>query len=152
MHSYTTTVRWTRDGNDLGDGKYCSAHEWAFDGGAVVPASAAPGILPPPGSDPAGVDPEEALVAAASSCHMLFFLFFASRDGFTVQDYRDAAEGVMERGEDGRTGFTVIRLKPEIAWTGSVPDAEALAALHERAHEACFIANSIKARVEIAAP
>ena len=149
MHLHTAKVHWTRDGNALPDGKYCSAHEWTFDGGARVPASSSPDIMPPPGSDPAGVDPEEALVAAASSCHMLFFLHFAHRDGFAVESYLDEAEGVMEKNGDGRMAITAIRLKPRIAWAGDAPGADAEAALHEKSHKACFIANSIRATVEV---
>src|SRR5205809_2580408 len=99
MSTYTATVRWTctesREG--FGNGRYSRAHEWSFDGGTVVPASASPHIVPAPWSEETGVDPEEAFVAALSSCHMLFFLDFARRAGFFVEHYVDEAEGVMEK-------------------------------------------------------
>ena len=101
MSTYTATVRWSRNGAEgFTKGQYSRAHEWAFDGGAVVPASPAPGIVQPPYSDPAGVDPEEAFVAALSSCHMLFFLDFARRDGLVVDSYVD--EVIAKRAAAGR--------------------------------------------------
>jgi organic hydroperoxide reductase OsmC/OhrA len=150
MSTYTATVRWKRSGEgDFAKGQYSRAHVWEFDGGAIVPASPAPGIVQPPYSDPAGVDPEEAFVASLSSCHMLFFLDFARRDGWTVDDYVDEAEGVMEKGADGKIAITRVTLKPRIEWKDEGPDPAALADLHHRAHEACFIANSVKSEVTI---
>jgi organic hydroperoxide reductase OsmC/OhrA len=150
MSTYTATIRWSRSGEgDFTKGQYSRAHEWAFDGGAIVPASPAPGIVQPPYSDPAGVDPEEAFVASLSSCHMLFFLDFARRDGWTVDSYVDQAEGLMEKGSDGKIAITRVTLKPRIEWKDEGPDPAALADLHHRAHEACFIANSVKSEVTI---
>ncbi len=149
MQTHTANTHWNRAGNSFAEGRYGTSHVWAFDGGATVPASASPHVLEPPFSDPAGVDPEEALVAAASSCHMLFFLFFAHRAGHVVEDYRDDAEGVMERNEDGKMAITVIRLRPQIRYGSEGPGRQAEAVLHEKSHAACFIANSIKARVEV---
>ena len=78
MSTYTATIRWVRKPDErFTDGKYSRAHEWAFDGGAVVPASSSPSVVRVPFSDPAGVDPEEALAASLSSCHMLFFRSFS---------------------------------------------------------------------------
>lgn len=150
MSTYTATIRWSRSGaGDFTKGQYSRAHEWAFDGGAVVPASPAPGIVQPPYSDPAGVDPEEAFVASLSSCHMLFFLDFARRAGWTIDDYVDEAEGVLEKGADGRIAMTRVTLRPRISWQDEGPDPAALADLHHRAHEACFIANSVKSEVRV---
>src|SRR5215218_7303805 len=101
MSTYTATIRWSRTGDgDYTKGQYSRAHEWAFDGGAVVPASASPHVVPAPWSDAAGVDPEEAFVASLSSCHMLFFLDFARRGGFVVDSYVDEAEGELAKGAD----------------------------------------------------
>jgi organic hydroperoxide reductase OsmC/OhrA len=100
-------------------------------------------------SDLAAVDPEEAFVAALSSCHMLFFLAFAAKAGFIVDRYRDAAVGVLDRDERGRTSMTLVTLRPAVSFGGETPDAAALADLHHRAHEACYIANSIRAEVRI---
>ena len=80
MSLYTAAIRWSRRPDDrFLDGRYSRAHEWAFDGGARVAASSSPHVVPPPFSDPAGVDPEEALVAGLATRHMLFFLDFVRR-------------------------------------------------------------------------
>ena len=150
MSIYTATIRWTRTGEgDFTKGQYSRAHEWAFDGGHVMPASASPHIVPAPWSDAGGVDPEEAFVASLSSCHMLFFVDFARRAGFVVDSYVDEAEGVMAKGADGRTAMTRVTLRPKVEWGGDAPDAAALADLHHKAHEACFIANSVTSEVVV---
>ena len=150
MSTYTATIRWTRAASDdFAKGRYSRAHSWTFDGGAVVPASSSPHVVPLPFSDPAGVDPEEAFVASLSSCHMLFFLDFARRAGLVVEEYEDIAEGVMAKREDGRMAMTLVTLRPQIEWGGEAPDADALAALHQKAHEACFIANSVTSEVKV---
>jgi organic hydroperoxide reductase OsmC/OhrA len=150
MSEHVATVEWRRGDQDFAGNGYSRAHDWRFDGGAVVRGSSAPSSVPEPLSDPAAVDPEEALVAALSSCHMLFFLAFAARGGFTVDAYRDEAVGVLGRDERGKTSITTVTLRPAIAFSGaSVPDAAAIAALHHRAHEACYIANSIRAEVTV---
>src|SRR5688572_25869558 len=98
MSNYTATIRWSREGAEgFAKGQYSRAHDWVFDGGTVVPASASPHIVPTPWSDAAAVDPEEAFVASLSSCHMLFFLDFARREGIVVDAYSDEAEGVLEK-------------------------------------------------------
>ena len=150
MSTYTAAIRWTRSASEaFTDGRYSRAHSWAFDGGAVVPASSSPQVVPLPFSDAAGVDPEEAFVASLSSCHMLFFLDFARRGGFVVEAYVDEAEGVMGKRSDGRMAMISVTLRPKIDWGGAAPDADALAALHHQAHEACFIANSVTSEVRI---
>jgi organic hydroperoxide reductase OsmC/OhrA len=150
MASHTATIRWSASpGEEFAKGQYSRAHQWAFDGGAVVPASPSPHIVPAPWSDAAGVDPEEAFVASLASCHMLFFLDFARRSGVVVTSYEDEAEGVMEKGADGRTRITQVTLRPRIAFDGGPPDSAALDALHHKAHEACFIANSVTSEIVI---
>jgi organic hydroperoxide reductase OsmC/OhrA len=152
MSTYTATIRWSREGADgFLKGQYSRAHEWAFDGGAVVPASASPHIVPAPWSDAAGVDPEEAFIASLASCHMLFFVDFARRAGFVIDDYVDEAEGELGKRADGRMAMTRVTLRPQVTWSGSPPSADQLADLHHRAHEACFIANSVTTDVTVAA-
>ena len=151
MSTYTATVRWTRDpSTDFAKGQYSRAHEWAFDGGLTVPASPSPHIVPSPWNDPAGVDPEEAFVASLSSCHMLFFVDFARRAGFVVDEYVDEAEGVLEKRADGKMAMTRVTLRPRVTWGGDPPDEATIAGLHHRAHEECFIANSVTADVTVA--
>ncbi len=150
MSSYTASVRWNRGSDgDFSKGQYSRAHEWAFDGGAVVPAGPSPHIVPEPWGDPAGVDPEEAFVASLSSCHMLFFIDFARRAGFVIDSYVDEAEGMLDKRADGRMAMTKVTLRPRIAWAGTPPDDAAIADLHHRAHEACFIANSVITEITI---
>jgi organic hydroperoxide reductase OsmC/OhrA len=148
--TYTATIRWTRTGDgDFAKGQYSRAHEWAFDGGAVMAASPSPHIVSAPWSDSAGVDPEEAFVASLSSCHMLVFLDLARRDGWVVDAYVDAAQGVLEKRRDGKLAMTHVRLRPKIAWEGTWPSEAVIADLHHRAHEACFIANSVTTEVVV---
>ena len=150
MSTYTATVRWTRDrSNDFAKGQYRRAHEWVFDGGAVVPASPSPHVVPAPWSNQAGVDPEEAFVASLSSCHMLFFVDFARRAGLVVDSYVDEAKGLLEKRTDGKIAMTRVTLHPRVTWGGNPPAEAAIADLHHRAHEACFIANSVTTEVTV---
>jgi len=150
MSGHTATISWSASPDeDFVKGQYSRAHQWQFDGGAVVAASASPTIVPAPWSDAAAVDPEEAFIASLASCHMLFFLDFAKRAGVVVSEYEDSAEGVMAKGEDGKMRITRVTLRPRIAFGGDGPDAAALDALHHQAHDACFIANSTTAEITI---
>lgn len=151
MHQYGATIRWHRDGQEFVDNRYSRGHEWEFDGGARVPASASPLSVPLPMSVAANVDPEEALVAATSSCHMLFFLWLAARAGWVVDSYVDPAFGVVDKNEQGRMAITRIVLRPQIVFSGAAPDADQLAHLHEESHRQCYIANSLKAEVVVQA-
>lgn len=145
-------VRWQRaPGERFTDRRYGRAHVWAFDGGAEVPAAASPHAVPAPYTRPEHVDPEEALVAAASSCHMLTFLFLAARDGYVVDRYADRAAGEQGADAGGRAALTRVVLRPEVSFSGAkVPDDAAVAALHRRAHADCVVANSLRAPVECA--
>ena len=148
MATHTATVRWSASpGEDYAKGQYSRAHEWRFDGGAAVRASASPHIVPAPWSDAAGVDPEEAFVASLSSCHMLFFVDFARRGGFVIDEYVDEAEGILERRHDGKMWMSRVTLRPRVTWAGGGPNEAALADLHHHAHDACFIANSVTTEV-----
>jgi organic hydroperoxide reductase OsmC/OhrA len=105
-------------------------------------------VVPVPFSNPANVDPEEAFVAAVSSCHMLTFLFIACKDGYEVDSYHDDALGIMTRNQSGILWVSLITLHPSIVYTGEKrPNAEDEQRLHHLAHEQCFIANSIKTEV-----
>jgi organic hydroperoxide reductase OsmC/OhrA len=151
MSKHSAQLSWRSDG-EFGSGRYSRRHEIRFDGGAVVTGSSSPDVVPPPMSDPAGVDPEEALVASASACHMLWFLALAQQAGFDVESYADSAEGEMGRVAPGRTAITRIVLRPEIVFTGRQPNAEVLDRLHHEAHERCFIANSLKSEIVVGPP
>ena len=149
MHQFFATVAWQRDGQDFAGQRYSRGHEWQFDGGLTVAASSSPLSVPLPMSVAENIDPEEALVAATSSCHMLFFLSLAAQRGYVIDDYRDAAIGDLGKNAAGRLAMTRIVLRPRIAFAGTPPSPEALAALHHDAHERCYIANSLTADVVV---
>ena len=148
MTIYTASVRWQRQGAAFTDGRYSRAHDWHFDGGAVVPASSSPQVVRLPYSDPAGVDPEEAMVAALSSCHLLFFLGYAAADGWLVDRYDDDARGVMAIDARGKPWLAEVLLRPQVVFAGDRPPDDAVVdALHHRAHDDCYIANSVRSAV-----
>ena len=147
MSEHFATVEWQSDGH-FRDGRYSRVHRIGFDGGAEMKGSASPHVVREPMSDPAGVDPEEMLVASVATCHMLWFLDLAQRAGLAVARYRDEAKGTMGK-LDGRIAITRIVLRPEIAFDGEAPDATALARLHHEAHERCFIANALKSEIVV---
>lgn len=152
MAEYTAQLRWQRSASEsFTDQRYSRRHTLHFDGGVVLSGSSSPSLVPLPMSDAAAVDPEELFVAALSSCHMLWFLSLAAARGHVVDRYEDDAVGVMARNAEGRLAMTVVTLRPRVAFAGSsAPDATALAALHHAAHEACFIASSVKTDVRCA--
>ena len=150
MSNYTATVRWSRNGDEgFAKGRYSRAHEWAFDGGAVVPASASPENVPPGMAEEAGVDPEEAFIASISSCHMLFFVDYARRDGLVVDSYVDESTGTMEKDAGGKISVTRVTLRPRVVFSGEQPSAKQVDDLHHRAHEDCFIANSVRTEIRV---
>ena len=150
MSTYTATVRWSaKPGEDYRKGQYSRAHEWAFDDGVAVPAGPSPHIVPSPWCGSENVDPEEAFIASLSSCHMLFFLDFARRGGFAVTSYVDEAEGEMAKRDDGMMWMSKVTLRPRIVWDGEAPDAAAIDELHHKAHDYCFIANSVTTKVTV---
>lgn len=151
VHRCTTT--WALNGGDFLGKKYSRVHSMAFEGGVTVPGSSSPTVVPVPWSSHEAVDPEAAFVAALSACHMLWFLDHAGRQGFVVETYRDAAEGILGRlpGEK-KLVMTKVTLRPEVTFGGDRrPSASEAEALHHAAHEDCFIANSVKTEVVIEA-
>ncbi|MFN0115694.1 MAG: OsmC family protein [Paracoccaceae bacterium] len=152
MAAYTATVVWTRGADEpFTDNRYSRGHSWSFDGGVTFRASASPHVVGR-WADPAGVDPEEAFVASLSSCHMLTFLHLAARAGHVIDRYEDVAEGRMSKTDAGRLWVSHVALRPAIAWAGAAPSAEAVRDLHHRAHEECFIANSVRTEITVEAP
>jgi organic hydroperoxide reductase OsmC/OhrA len=148
MAHYTAEVIWARGEQAFVDNRYSRGHLLRFDGGVEMPGSASPHLVRAPMSDVAAVDPEEMLVASLASCHMLFFLGFAAKQGFRVDHYADAATGVMGKNDEGRMAMTLVTLHPAVTFSGEqLPTHEAIEQLHREAHEACFIANSIRAEV-----
>jgi len=150
-HEYRASVKWKRDGGvKFTDQRYSRAHEWNFDGGITVAASSSPLSVRLPYSVAEAVDPEEALVAALASCHMLTFLYVAAKQGFVVDDYADDAVGEMSKNERGKFWVSKVTLSPQIKFSGEKrPSSEQLNGLHHLAHEECYIANSVKSEVVV---
>jgi organic hydroperoxide reductase OsmC/OhrA len=147
-HEYRATVKWMRDGATFTDQRYSRGHTWSFDGGITVPASSSPLSVRLPYSVAEAVDPEEAFVAAVSSCHLLTFLYVAAKQGFVVDSYDDNALGEMTKNERGKLWVSKVTLSPTITFTGEkLPTPDQLHELHHLAHEECFIANSVKSEV-----
>ena len=148
MSEHTVELTWTREDQPFLDRRYSRRHMVRFDGGEQVPMSSSPSVVPVPMSDPSAVDPEEAFVASLSSCHMLWFLDLAVRQGYRVDGYRDAATGTMGRDERNRTVMREVVLRPRVDFSGdAMPTREQVAQLHHAAHEACFLANSVRCEV-----
>lgn len=144
-------VSWEKHPQELfTDNCYHRTHDWFFDGGASIIASSSPSIVPVPFSDPAAVDPEEAFVASVASCHMLFFLHIAANQGYSIASYKDNAEGFMQANDQKQMAFKVVKLHPHVIFDESnVPSDKQVNEMHGKAHSQCFIANSIKATIEI---
>jgi organic hydroperoxide reductase OsmC/OhrA len=149
MSDYTAEVIWERDpAQDFLGNRYSRKHLLRFDGGVEIPGSSAPSSVPLPMSDASAVDPEEAFVASLASCHMLWFLAIAAKRRFVVDRYVDAAVGVMARNEQGKLAMTRVTLRPAVTFSGEHrPSRDELDQLHHKAHEECYIANSVKTDV-----
>jgi organic hydroperoxide reductase OsmC/OhrA len=146
MSEHLATIDWARGDAPFEYASYTRDHTWAFDGGATCRASAAPAFK----GNPELVDPEEALVAALSSCHMLTFLALAAKHKHVVESYHDEAVGAMAKDDGGGMSIQRVTLRPAIVFApGTAPEADALAALHDKAHEMCFIARSVKCDVVV---
>ena len=150
MSQHKATVSWKSDNENFLAGKFTRKHSWTFDGGAVVPASASPSVVPAPYSSAEAVDPEEAFVASVSSCHMLTFLHEARKAGFRVDAYDDEAVGELTKNERGVPWVSKITLNPKIVYGGEkLPSPADEEQLHHKAHDFCFIAQSIKTEVTV---
>ena len=150
MSEHRARIAWKQGGGEFSRGKYAREHTWSFDGGQTVLASSSPSAVPVPRSNPAGIDPEEALVASLSSCHMLTFLFLAYKQGFQIASYVDDASGTLAKNEKGIPWVNRVTLRPEVEFVGDKrPSAEELAKLHHDAHEQCFISNSVKSEIVV---
>lgn len=151
MSKYSATINWQRqDDEEFIDNKYSRGHTWEFDGGKIIQASSSPNVVPLPYSIETNIDPEEAFIAALSSCHMLFFLSFAANRKYTVESYTDKAIGTMQIAKDNRMSMTDITLQPKIVFSGELqPTQEQIDKIHHNAHKQCFIANSVKTKIHI---
>ncbi|PWW67130.1 OsmC family protein [Actinokineospora spheciospongiae] len=137
QHDYRVTVRWSGD-TGAGYRDYVRDHDVVVEGKPVLKGSADPAFR----GTSERWNPEELLVASLSECHMLTFLSLCARAGVVVTGYVDAATGAM-REEPGNSGrFTEVVLRPEVT-VADPAMVERAEALHERAHDTCFIANSV---------
>lgn len=153
MSNHVATIRWTRSGPNFLRGQYSREHTWTFDGGITVPASPSPSVVPTPWSNPNHVDPEEAFVAAIASCHMLTFLWLASKRGWVIDAYDDASVGIMTLNAAKVAWVSRVELNPKITWGSSPPPSpEIIQQLHHDAHHHCFIANSVKTEIIVKDP
>ncbi len=152
MASHKATVEWRRGSQPFLDNRYERAHVWTFDGGAKIDASSSPHVVRAPLSNPDLVDPEEAYVAALSSCHMLWFLSIAAANGYRVDTYRDEAIGHMTRNEKGKQWVSRVELRPRIVFSGTrLPEPSDVQRMHHEAHAECFLANSVRTEVSVIA-
>jgi organic hydroperoxide reductase OsmC/OhrA len=145
MSEHRATVEWQGSG-DFRYEVYSRNHSVAFNHGLRLDGSAAPQNVPATAAGRPGVDPEQAFVAALSACHMLWFLHLACQKSWIVERYVDEAVGVLDR-----TWISLVTLRPVVSFSGRAPSEAEHRALHERAHERCFIANSVKTEVRIEA-
>jgi organic hydroperoxide reductase OsmC/OhrA len=152
MSEHHARVAWQNDGGSFLKRQYSRVHRWSFDGGVILAASAAPSGVPAPYSDPSAVDPEEAFVASIASCHLLTFLFVAAKAGIEVERYEDHAVGHMTPNDRGVLWVSRVELRPRISYAGTPPSPELEADLHHRAHDECYIANSVRTEIAVVAP
>jgi organic hydroperoxide reductase OsmC/OhrA len=142
VSEHRATVEWQRAG-EFRPESYSRCHVVRFDE-IAVPGTAAPGNIPSPALGGPGMDPEQAFVAALSSCHLLWFLHLACRKNWVVERYVDKAVGILDK-----TWISRVTLRPQVTFAGAAPSREEHLALHHAAHERCFIASSVKTEVVI---
>ncbi|MCF4174354.1 OsmC family protein [Vibrio sp. McD22-P3] len=149
MSEHYAQVSWKRKQDEVfSDNNYSRGHVWEFDGGLTVPASPSPHVVPLPLSIEENIDPEEAYIAALSSCHMLVFLSIAAKRKYVIDSYIDKAVGILAENEAGRMAVTKVILRPDVVFSGErVPTREQLEKMHHLSHENCFIANSVKTEI-----
>ena len=146
MSEHRATIAWKGDTVSFEYDSFNRDHSWRFSGGLEVKASSAPEYF----GNPAHANPEEALVAALSSCHMLTFLAIAAKKRLVVEDYVDEAVGTLERNDAGKLAITKVVLRPIVTFGGDrAPTAEQCRQMHAKAHLHCFVANSMKTSVSI---
>lgn len=147
MAEQRISLDWSRAGGPFERGNYAKNHAIRFDGGQTLRNSAAPGDY---GGDASASNPEELLLSALSSCHMLTFLAVAANRGYVIDSYHDDASAELGKNADGKMAVVKATLAPKVTFSGDKrPNADEYAALQARAHAACFIANSVKTQVEL---
>jgi organic hydroperoxide reductase OsmC/OhrA len=143
VSEHRAIIEWSRDGQPFVYETYSRKHVLRFEG-VSVPGNAAPANIPKTVPPAPGVDPEQAFVAALSSCHMLWFLHLAQVRKFVVDRYIDEAVGVLDK-----DWISKVTLRPVVTFSGKAPTDEEHRALHHKAHEKCYVANSVKSEVVV---
>ena len=150
MGTYRATSDWSlKDGEDFATGRYSRGHAVTFGSGFEAPGTASHQIVGNKWSVAGAVDPEEMLVGAINTCHMLSFLHIAREAGFLIDRYRDEAVGVMEKRQDGEMWVSKVTLHPQIRYVGRQPTPAERDHMHHAAHQVCFIANSVKTEIVV---
>jgi organic hydroperoxide reductase OsmC/OhrA len=146
MSEHRISLEWSRNGGPFSRGNYSPDHLIRYAGGQTLHGSPASTFM---GND-AYTDPEQLLLSALSACHMLTFLAVCANRSYVVDDYNDQAIAILEKNAAGQMAVTRAILAPKVTFSGDKqPTSEEYTALHERAHKACFIANSVKTQVEL---
>ncbi|MDW2778743.1 OsmC family protein [Pseudomonas sp. BEA3.1] len=146
MSEHFAKVVWAAVGHKDKADTYSRYLEVEFSSQVKVAASAAADYL----GSPEKADPEQLLVSALASCHMLYFLAICEGQGYVVSKYIDNAKGIVAKREEGGFWVSEITLSPQVEFSSEKqPDRTALERLHHRAHKGCFIANSIKTAVKV---
>lgn len=146
MSTHTANINWQRHPHSSDSNTYSRNHLVKLNGDQKVKVSASEEFK----GDPNCADPEQMLISAVSSCHMLFFLAVADFQGFFVESYEDNPVGYLEKNSKGGMEITRITLNPEIVFSDdNQPDLETINKIHAKAHKSCFIRNSITANVEV---
>ncbi|HEV7782243.1 MAG TPA: OsmC family protein [Chitinophagaceae bacterium] len=148
--NYSAIITWQKQEDEQFEkGRYSRVHQWSFDGGMTIAASSSPSVVPLPMSDASLIDPEEAFLASLSSCHMLFFLSIAAKKRIIVERYKDHITGMMGPDSEGKMAMLNATLDPVIIFSGDQPSTETIRGIHELAHQSCYIASSVKTKIEI---
>ncbi len=146
MSQHYTTIEWQRTAHATEADTFSRNHVATLNGGQKVTMSASAEYK----GDPDAADPEQLLLTALASCHMLTFLAIADLKGYRVESYRDTPVAYLEKNAEGRMAVTRMELSPQVSFSGDKqPDDDALAKLHGGAHRNCFVANSITAKVTV---
>ena len=148
MSVHRAKIEWQRSGMSFEVSKYSRAHRIEFEPSVSLSGIAARENIPPGAPHSPGADPEQLFVASLSACHMLWFIGLASIRKLVVNRYVDEAEGLLEKNSEGRVAMTRVTLRPAVEFDAP-PSPEVLAELHHKAHEKCFIANSVNTEVLI---
>lgn len=146
MSKHEVSIEWRRESEDFRYDSYNREHDVRFGGGVTLRASSAVEFR----GKAEHPNPEEALVFAIASCHMLTFLAICAKRKLVVDSYDDDAVGVLEKNADGKLAVTRVTLRPRVRFGGEAPDEETLTRIHESSHRECFIANSVKTQIDIA--